>query len=140
MRVYEASGDRDFVVELLPALAAYYRWLSSARDPDGDGLIAIVAPFESGLDFSPAFDCALGLRDPGARALTRRARMVCLRNKLRRYSLPRIFAADRFVVADVLVNSCYVQGLGRSRGWPRWRATSAWARGRGPRPIARSRR
>ncbi|MPZ98466.1 MAG: hypothetical protein GEU80_03850 [Dehalococcoidia bacterium] len=110
-RVVEASGDDAFAWETGQRLLAYYRWLARERDPDGDGLISIIAPSESGLDFSPAYDPALGLRNPGSRRLGLAMRGATLRNKVMRYDLPRIFAGGGFAVEDVLVNVIYIDGL-----------------------------
>ena len=53
-----AEVDRA-VVDLYPRLAAWHRWLHSARDPDGTGLVTVFHPWESGLDNSPRWDDAL---------------------------------------------------------------------------------
>jgi Mannosylglycerate hydrolase MGH1-like glycoside hydrolase domain len=45
-----------------PRIAAHHRWLQDNRDLDGDGLLWIVQPDESGLDSSPKFDAVWGLR------------------------------------------------------------------------------
>ncbi len=45
-----------------PRIAAHHRWLEANRDLDGDGLLWIVQPDESGLDSSPKFDAVWGLR------------------------------------------------------------------------------
>jgi hypothetical protein len=45
-----------------PRIAAHHRWLEAHRDLDGDGLLWIVQPDESGLDSSPKFDAVWGLR------------------------------------------------------------------------------
>ncbi len=45
-----------------PRIAAHHRWLEANRDLDGDGLLWIVQPDESGLDSSPKFDPVWGLR------------------------------------------------------------------------------
>jgi glucosylglycerate hydrolase len=47
------------VVDLYPRLAAWHRWLHTARDPEGTGLVTIFHPWESGLDNSPRWDEAL---------------------------------------------------------------------------------
>ena len=60
-RVVDAGAD-GLLAEALPHLERYYRYLGAFRDPDGDGLISIVSQFESGLDFSPVYDAAIGLR------------------------------------------------------------------------------
>lgn len=58
------TGGRDeeeaeaFAIEAVPKLAAWHRWLSSARDPDGRGLVEIHHGWESGMDNSPRWDDA----------------------------------------------------------------------------------
>jgi len=109
-RVYRASGDDAFLAATLPAAAAFFRWLRDSRDPDGDGLIAVVQPDESGVDASPKYDPLLGYprdNDDLVRAINGiYARYAPLGKDDR-----RIIAADVFVVEDVLVNSIYAQGL-----------------------------
>src|SRR5947209_5817385 len=39
-----------------PRIGAHYDWLAAHRDLDGDGLLWIIQPDESGLDASPQFD------------------------------------------------------------------------------------
>ena len=53
-----AVGDPRAV----PAIARHHEWLAANRDLDGDGLIWIVQPDESGLDASPQFDAIWGWR------------------------------------------------------------------------------
>ena len=48
-----------------PRIAAQADWLSRNRDLDGDGLLWIVQPDESGLDASPKFDPVWGWRANG---------------------------------------------------------------------------
>src|SRR6266571_405967 len=62
-RVYQATKDRDFLLEVLPATMRFYRWLKAYRDPDDDHLIAIIQPDESGLDASPKYDHLMNLHD-----------------------------------------------------------------------------
>ncbi|MEO6989349.1 MAG: trehalase family glycosidase [Aquihabitans sp.] len=52
------------IADLYPRLARWHRWLRSARDPHGTGLITILHPWESGLDNSPRWDDALARIDP----------------------------------------------------------------------------
>ena len=116
-RVLAADDDAEFRHEMTPKLLAAYRWLAQNRDPDGDGLISIISPFESGMDYSPVYDSALGLRRQSARELAMRARWVEALNKyLFRFNLKRIFRFGRFQVKDLLVNSIYIQGLFVLRG------------------------
>jgi glycogen debranching enzyme len=42
--------------QLVPALQAFHRWLRVARDPAGSGLVAVLHPWEGGMDDSPVWD------------------------------------------------------------------------------------
>jgi len=106
-----AAGADGFLTEALPHLERYYRHLAALRDPDGDALISIVSQFESGLDFSPVYDEAIGVRRPTPAALFVRTRLPQLRNKLVNYDLAAIFRRYRHHQEDVLVNAVYGQGL-----------------------------
>ncbi len=44
---------------IVPALLRNHRWWHTARDPHATGLVAILHPWESGMDNSPAWDTAL---------------------------------------------------------------------------------
>ncbi len=56
--LHEASPDRGFLEEVLPAIEAWHEWLYRARDLDGSGLVTILHPWESA-DNAPRFDRAL---------------------------------------------------------------------------------
>ncbi|MSQ06202.1 MAG: hypothetical protein EXR46_03235 [Dehalococcoidia bacterium] len=110
-RVYQATGDVAFRDAALPPLIAYYRWLREFRDPDGDGLIAIIQPEESGIDCSPKYDELLGLTE-----LSNAGFIAALRKVYAAYAPLRgddlaILAADVFHVEDVLVNTIYALGM-----------------------------
>ncbi len=45
-----------FAAETFDAWLAWHRWLVTARDPDGDGLVEIHHGWESGMDNSPRWD------------------------------------------------------------------------------------
>ena len=109
-RVVDAGAD-GFLAEALPHLERYYGYLAALRDPDGDGLVSIVSQFESGLDFSPVYDEAIGVRRPTPASLFLRTRLPQLRNKLANYDVETIFRRFRHHQEDVLVNAVYGQGL-----------------------------
>ncbi len=62
-RIWQGARDRaaaDAAVRTLyPKLLAWHRWFHTARDPDGRGLVAILHPWESGMDNSPTWDAPL---------------------------------------------------------------------------------
>jgi hypothetical protein len=94
-----AVGDPATV----PAIVRHYDWLAEHRDLDGDGLIWIVQPDESGLDASPQFDAIWGTRAHGL------PRFVLLvhRNRSLGYDLRRIAAAGGPVCCEVMTNVLY---------------------------------
>jgi hypothetical protein len=63
----------------VPDIVRHHDWIERERDIDGDGLIWIIQPDESGLDASPKFDSAFGWRadgKPGFPLLVRRNRRL----------------------------------------------------------------
>jgi len=115
LRIHEATGDTAFVREVLPPIRRFFRWLKAYRDPDDDGLVAIIQPDESGLDASPKYDRLMEIsHDPPEETLPR------LRRSMRRLfeayapyrSDPaRIPALGTFTWEDVMVNAIYADGL-----------------------------
>jgi glycogen debranching enzyme len=112
-RIFETTGDTAFVRDMLPPIARFFDWLARVRDPDDDGLIALIQPDESGLDASPKYDKAMGIpHEPPTETLP----------ALRR-SMQRLFTAykdaapeaqplmDVFLFEDVMMNSIYADGL-----------------------------
>ena len=110
-RIYQATGDEEFRQDALPVLTAYYRWLQRVRDPDQDGLIAVIQPEEAGTDCSPKYDDVLGLQELSNRGFITALRKVYAAYEPLRGDDRRILAADIFHIEDVLVNSIYAMGL-----------------------------
>ncbi|MBI2935198.1 MAG: hypothetical protein HYY31_00060, partial [Chloroflexi bacterium] len=115
LQVFRVDEDKAFLSEMLPRLDRYYGWLAEQRDPDGDGLITIISPYESGMDHRPAYDHLLGVRSshPSRLELEFKLRWLDTEHLLLplSYNLRRIMARGRFVVEDVLVNCIYADGL-----------------------------
>lgn len=63
-RIYEATGDTDFIKYMLPHIHAFHRYLLNNRDPKHINLVGVVNPDETGEDNSPRYDHVLGLTDP----------------------------------------------------------------------------
>ncbi len=95
-----------------PRIAAQIDWLKANRDLDGDGLLWIVQPDESGLDASPKFDPIWG------RGANGRIGFPCLvrRNRRLGFDARRVRDHGGPVVCEVLVNTLWslsLQALGR---------------------------
>ena len=102
--VAQASADEPgFATESLDALRLHYDWLAEHRDPDGDGLISIIHPDESGLDDSPKYDGVFGWMShylPGYFWLVERSRRLG-------YDSRTIIERYDEHIEDVLVNVMY---------------------------------
>jgi Glycosyl hydrolase family 63 C-terminal domain len=125
----------DFAAEAYPAVAAFYRYLARERDPDGDGLVSILAQFESGLDYSPVYGD--GHRDPVSIYVA--SRWPELVNKVLGFDLQRIFRHTDHHQADVLFNAVYGDGLRALARLARAcgdEETAAWADGAAARVTA----
>lgn len=59
MRIHALAPDLDALRQLYPGINAYHAWLDRRRDPDGDGLVVCIHPWECGWDASPRFDPAM---------------------------------------------------------------------------------
>ena len=70
-QVYRNAPDVEraeaFLRELMPRLAAWHDYLYRERTRDGEGLVEIWHPWESGIDNSPLWDEALGADHAAAR-------------------------------------------------------------------------
>ncbi len=59
-RLWDEAADRaaatDRARRLLPKVAAWHRWFYATRDPAGEGLVAIIHPWESGRDNAVDWD------------------------------------------------------------------------------------
>lgn len=61
----DREAAEDFAAESFDAWLAWHRWLATARDPDGRGLVEIHHGWESGMDNSPRWDAAYAAVEPG---------------------------------------------------------------------------
>src|SRR5438105_6048958 len=113
---FEAFGDRVHLGEMYAKVRRYHEWLAANRDFDGDGLLSIITPFESGMDWKPSYDAVTGYtrRKTPARLFSRlyfKGVAVDLSNFMARYDLARIRARGRFIVKDAGFNAIYAADL-----------------------------
>ncbi len=75
-KVFEANPTaacrRGFLERLYPRLVAWHGYLTRQRGLSGNGLVAIVHPWESGMDNSPAWDEPLSRVEPAGAGTFRR--------------------------------------------------------------------
>jgi hypothetical protein len=98
-------------------IAAQADWLTANRDLEGDGLLWIVQPDESGLDASPKFEPVWGWRSNGRIGFP----LLVARNRRLGFEARRIRAAGHPVLCETLVNTLWslsLQALGRPSATP----------------------
>lgn len=103
-------GDA-FVTEVIDDVRRFYDWCDAVRDPDDDGLIAVLQPDETGLDHTPKFDACLGIETVEHDAFTAAWHRVADAYDACGREPSAMFALDRFVVEDVMVNTIYAENL-----------------------------
>ena len=84
----------------VPAIVRHHDWIAEHRDLDGDGLIWIVQPDESGLDASTQFDGIWGHRAHGLPGFV----LLVWRNRQLGFDLRRVAAAGGPVCCEVMTN------------------------------------
>jgi hypothetical protein len=84
----------------VPAIGLHHDWIAEHRDLDGDGLIWIVQPDESGLDATPQFEAIWGSRAHGRPGFLRLVR----RNRRLGFDLHKIADAGGPVCCEVATN------------------------------------
>jgi glycogen debranching enzyme len=101
------EGGLAFLDEVLPRVRRYYDWLDGVRDPDRDGLVATLQPDESGLDHTPKYDAYLGIDGTDLEDYTAAWERVAGPYATVGRDPEKMFALDRFICEDVLVNTIY---------------------------------
>lgn len=123
-RIYEESGkNKSLLEEFLIKIIEYHGWWSLYRQPDHDGLVVIIHPWESGLDASPMYDEALRVEHdkPALKELYKQFIELEVSYKyLYKWNQNKIIAPKRhraykkfldyFVVKEVGVNAVYTYG------------------------------
>ncbi len=100
-----------------PRIARQVEWLARNRDLEGDGLLWIVQPDESGLDASPKFEEVWGRRANGRIGFP----LLVHRNRRLGWDARRIRDAGGPVLCEPLVNTLWslsLQALGRPSATP----------------------
>lgn len=105
----QGPGGDAFLAEVLPRVRRYHEWLDANRDPDRDGLIATLQPDESGLDHTPKYDAYLGIAHADHAEFTAAWERVAGPYTAVGRDQAAMFALDRFIVEDTLVNTIYAE-------------------------------
>jgi hypothetical protein len=112
-----------------PRIGAQLDWLAANRDLEGDGLLWIVQPDESGLDCSPKFEPVWGWRANGRPGFP----LLVRRNRTLGWDARRIRDRGGPVLCETLVNTLWslsLQAHGRPSATPAL-VERLWDEGRG---------
>jgi glycogen debranching enzyme len=114
--LFEACGDRVFLGEMYAPIQRYHDWLARERD-FGDGLLTLISPFESGMDWKASYDPVIGCTSRRTPRSLLRSRLfwkvvaVDLANFMQGYELERIRRTGRFLLQDAGFNAIYATDL-----------------------------
>ncbi|MGC1167102.1 MAG: hypothetical protein WA862_13450 [Solirubrobacterales bacterium] len=100
-----------------PRIGQQMDWLGANRDLEGDGLLWILQPDESGLDASPKFEPVWGRRSNGRIAFP----LLVRRNRKLGFDARRVRSAGGPLLCETLVNTMWslsLQALGRPSATP----------------------
>jgi hypothetical protein len=100
-----------------PRIGAHIDWLAANRDLEGDGLLWIVQPDESGLDSSPKFEPLWGRRSNGRIGFP----LLVRHNRKLGFDARRIREHGGPVLCETLVNTMWslsLQAMGRPSATP----------------------
>jgi glycogen debranching enzyme len=112
--VYEKTQDAEWLDGIWGDLCRLLDYLLDERDLFGDGLVAIVHPWEAGTDLSPQFLPALGI-DPAKRtdvlqATSYAALLYRFCNRLG-WDTEQLKQENKFVFEDLTINSITIRAL-----------------------------
>ncbi|MBX7100222.1 MAG: hypothetical protein K1X89_21075 [Myxococcaceae bacterium] len=101
------GGGDAYLKQMLPRVSAAYDWLDRMRDPDQDGLIAVVQADETGLDHSVKWDELFQVKAVTLEEFQKAWDRVAKPYDAYGRDHAKMFASDHFIVEDVMVNSIY---------------------------------
>ncbi len=111
--IWDATKDVELMKEFVPKMVKYFDWWANERDPDHDGLVSIIHPWESGIDASPVYDPAHYVKNPTYKQLYPRfLKLLYWYKRKYKWDQQKILASGRFNVEDVGLNAVYASGWG----------------------------
>ncbi len=109
--IWNATHDKALLKEFVPKIVKYLEWWQS-RDHDGDGLISIIHPWESGIDASPLYDPVFHFKKPRFLNLYLKFLTLHVAYYILGWNQQAILKRELFNVEDVGVCSVYADGWG----------------------------
>lgn len=112
LTLWKATHDDQLLIKMLPKVRAFYQWISNERDPESEGLIGVISPYECGLDNSPAYDIALELQQPTRKALLWKNWLLDWHNAYcgKGHDYKTLLKRNRMIMIDPFMNAVYADG------------------------------
>jgi hypothetical protein len=110
-RLYEKTKSIKLLKTYLMRVQRYFDYLKNERDLDGNQLISIVTPMESGMDMAPQFDMPYNNFENSPAITKGKIGAMLKAYKKAKWDIPRIFKLDIFNFEDVAVNTIYALSL-----------------------------
>lgn len=107
--IYKKDRDKKFLENTLDKLAKHHMWLLENRDNDGDGLVSIISPNESGMDELPVFQIAANYLGQNTARLHYTYRKGDLKNYRHKFNSKKILEKDYFNVEELLFNTIFIE-------------------------------
>ncbi|GIK27106.1 MAG: hypothetical protein BroJett007_02440 [Chloroflexota bacterium] len=137
--VWQIAPDEQVLRTIYPTVAAFHTWFARRRDVEGDGLVCLIHPWESGWDASPRWDAPMGLSVLPSDDEARSARLALAATLQERDTDPRTARAEgRFCVIPADFNAVRIADLdaltwmagqiGSSADAARWAAEARMSR------------
>lgn len=110
--IWNATNNIELLKEFVPKIGKYLEWWHNSRDPDKDGLVSVIHPWESGIDASPLYDPAHNVFDYPVRYrdIYPNFIKILFSYKKMKWNMESIFQKNRFNFEDVGVCSIYADG------------------------------
>lgn len=110
-RIYRTAKSIKFLEKYMPPVGKYFDYLNRERDRDGNDLISIVTPMESGMDMAPQFDLVLGNTEHNPAVTKGKISEMLSEYRKVKWNLDEIYKLDIFNFEDVAVNTIYCLSL-----------------------------
>ena len=104
----ESINDPEWIQKILPKLVKFYLYFAQKRDPDGDNLISVCLPTETGRDTSPDFRFCQSFNH--LRFLLSLWKIEW-QYKILGWDNKKIWRKNLFNVEDVMFNCIWIDGL-----------------------------
>ncbi|KPK71981.1 hypothetical protein AMJ87_06125, partial [candidate division WOR_3 bacterium SM23_60] len=115
-RIYSIVKSIKFLEKYVPPVGKYFDYLNRERDRDGNDLISIVTPMESGMDMAPQFDLVLGNTEHNPAVTKGKISEMLSEYRKVQWNLDEIYKLDIFNFEDVAVNTIYCLSLEKLAG------------------------